>query len=171
MRAFPLGNFRFFVVLDPIVAYVSPTVAELAAASTILGLGGFSDVTGLSGELEVLPHLEGGRNDFVHQLPVKHTWGRLTLKRGLVQGESLWDWYRAGLHGSLGARRDGAVILTDNDGLPAYTWTFRAGIAAKWSGPDLNAKDASVAVESIEVAHQGITQVGSIGSVADQWPM
>ena len=159
MRTFPLGNFRFFVALDPIIAYVRPTAAELAGASTILGVGGFSDVTGLNGELEVLAHPEGGQNDFVHQLPVKHSWGRLTLRRGHVQGESLWDWYRAGLHGSLGARRDGAVILLDNDGGPAYTWTFRAGLAAKWSGPDLTASNAAVAVESIEVAHHGITQV------------
>jgi phage tail-like protein len=166
MRPFPLGNYRFFVSLDPVDAYFPPSGAELPS---IVGIGGFSDVTGLNGELEVLPHYEGGQNDFLHQLPVKHTWGRLTLKRGLVQGDTLWDWYRAGLLGSLGARRDGAVILLDFDGMPVVTWTFRAGLAAKWSGPDLNAKDGAVAVESIEVSHQGITQVALAG--ADAWPM
>jgi phage tail-like protein len=163
---FPLGNFRFFVSLDLVDAYLPPT----APFSGVLpvGVGRFGDVTGLSGELEVLPHSEGGQNDYVHQLPVKHSWSRLILKRGLIQGFSLWDWYRAGLNGTLGARRDGAIILLDPDGLPAVSWTFRAGLAAKWVGPDMSARDGSIAVESVEIAHQGITQV-MIGG--DPWPM
>jgi phage tail-like protein len=156
MTSYPLPSYRFFVSLDPVDAYVPTGITLLPP---VVALGAFSDVTGLSGELEILAQPEGGRNDFVHQLPVKHTWGRLTFKRGLLRNFTLWHWYRAGLTRSLGARRDGAIILLDADGRPAMTWTFRAALAAKWIGPDLTAKDSALAIEALEVVHEGIEQI------------
>ena len=139
---FPLTAHRFFVSLDLIDAYMPPGRASSVPPT---GIGRFSEITGLAGGLEVLSYVEGGQNDYVHELPVKHKWNRLLFKRGLVEGSTLWAWYHAGLNGTLGARRDGAIILLDPDGAPASTWTFRAGIATKWSGPDLNSMTGSTA--------------------------
>jgi phage tail-like protein len=152
----PIAGFRFFVTLDPADAYVPPARVDQLLQ---LVVGAFSDVTGLNSELEFLPQPEGGSNDFVHQLPVRHTWGRITLKRGITRDRSLWDWYQESLEGRLGARRDGAIVLLDANGVPAITWEFRAGMAAKWTGPDLAAREASVALESLEIAHHGVNQV------------
>jgi phage tail-like protein len=152
----PIAGFRFVVTLDPADAYVPPARADQLLQ---LIVGAFSDVTGLNSELEVLAQPEGGINDYVHQLPVRHTWGRITLKRGITTDRSLWDWYQESLDGRLGARRDGAIVLLDGDGNTAVTWEFRAGLAAKWSGPDLTAREASVALESLEIAHHGVSQV------------
>ena len=113
----------------------------------------------LGADLEVMPYPEGGRNDYVHQLPVRHSWTRIVLKRGVVQDAGLWFWYLAGLTGSIGARRDGVIVFLTPMGLPAIAWEFRAGLAVKWSGPELNAQQSAVAVESIEIAHEGLTQV------------
>ena len=44
-------------------------------------------------------------------------------------------------------------------GTPAVAWAFRAGLAAKWTGPDLHAGQDAVAVESLEIAHEGLTRV------------
>jgi phage tail-like protein len=151
----PLPGYRFLVSLDPVAAYrppSSPTDPGIVVA------GAFSDVTGLTGELEVLAHPEGGQNAFVHQLPVRHTWGRVTLKKGVVRDRSLWDWFNEGLSGSLGARRDGAVILHTPDGEPAVAWEFRAALAAKWVGPDLSAREGAVAIEALEFVHEGLRQ-------------
>jgi phage tail-like protein len=152
----PIAGFRFLVTLDPADAYVPPARVDVLLE---LAVGAFSDVTGLNGELEVLAQPEGGNNDFVHQLPVRHTWGRIALKRGMTRDRSLWDWYQESLEGRLGARRDGAIVLLDGDGIPAFTWEFRAGLAAKWTGPDLAAREASIALESLEIAHHGVSQV------------
>jgi phage tail-like protein len=152
----PLPGYRFVVTLDPADAYLPPAQAALVP---LVASGGFHEASGLGAELEVLPYPEGGVNDFVHQLPVRHTWSRLTLKRGLVRDPGLWFWYLAGLSQSLGARRDGAVLLLTPQGQPAVSWTFRAGLAAKWNGPELNAMQSAVAVESLEIAHEGLTQV------------
>jgi phage tail-like protein len=152
----PLPGFRFVVTLDPADAYLPPLQAALV---TLVAAGQFHEVSGLGAELEVTPQPEGGRNGFVHQLPVRHTWDRIVLRRGMVRDVGLWLWYQAGLTGSLGARRDGAIMLLTPLGIPAIAWAFRAGLAAKWTGPELNAMNDAVAIESIEIAHQGLTQV------------
>lgn len=124
----------------------------------LLASGGFQEVSGLGAELEVTAYPEGGMNDFVHQLPVRHSWGRIVLKRGLLIDTVLWRWYQAGLSQSLGARRDGTVILMTPLGIPAVAWNFRGGLAAKWTGPTFDAMRDAVAIESLEIAHEGLDQ-------------
>jgi phage tail-like protein len=152
----PLPGYRFVVTLDPADAYLPPAQAALI---TLVAAGEFAEVRGLGGELEVLSYAEGGVNDTVHQLPVRHKWGRITLTRGVVRDPGLWFWYMNGLTQSLGARRDGAIVLLTPSSVPAIAWIFRAGLAARWSGPELNGLQNSVAIESLEIAHEGITQV------------
>ncbi|HWO62786.1 MAG TPA: phage tail protein [Umezawaea sp.] len=152
----PLLKYRFVVTLDPGDAYLPPAQALLLP---LVAAGGFQEVTGLGGSLEVVNYAEGGRNDSVHQLPLRNTWNRITLKRGVVRDRVLWSWYLTGLADSLGARRDGAVILLGNEGLPAMAWAFHGGLAAKWSGPDLHGEQNAVAIESLEIAHEGLTNV------------
>src|SRR5262249_30219167 len=148
----PLPGFRFLVTLDPSDAYL-PTAQS--ALITLVASGGFMEVKGLGADLEVMPYPEGGNNDFVHQLPVRHSWNRIQLRRGLVRDPGLYFWYRAGLTQSLGARRDGCVILMTPQGTPAIAWTFQAGLAVKWMGPELGAMQSQVAIEGIEIAHHG----------------
>lgn len=152
----PLPGYRFVVTLDPADAYLPPEQALLLA---LVAAGQFQDVTGLGADLEVMDYPEGGRNDYVHQLPVRHSWQRITLSRGIVRDPGLWFWYLAGLTQSLGARRDGAIVLLTPAGVPAIGWIFRAGLAAKWTGPQLQATEDAIAVESLEIAHQGLLQV------------
>jgi len=152
----PLPGYRFLVTLDPADAYLP---APQAALITLVAAGGFQEVRGLGADLEVLPYPEGGTNDFVHQLPVRHTWTRIQLKRGLVRDPGLYFWYRAGMTRSLGARRYGCIILLTPAGIPAVAWAFSAGLAVKWMGPELNAMQSNVAIEGIEIAHHGIVQV------------
>jgi phage tail-like protein len=144
------------VTLDPGDAYLPPAQALLLP---LVAAGAFQEVTGLGAQLEVTTYAEGGRNDSVHQLPLRHSWGRITLKRGVVRDSGLFSWYQAGLADSLGARRDGAVILLSPDGAPVAAWAFHGGLAAKWSGPDLHAEQNAIAVESLEIAHEGLTRV------------
>jgi phage tail-like protein len=153
---FPLPAYSFFVTLDSAIAYLPFAQAQLVPG---IANGAFQEVRGLGADLEVTAYAEGGVNDHVHQLPVRHTWSRISLRGGLVRDKSLFDWYRAGLTMSLGARRDGAILLVTPAGVPAYVWTFRAGLAVKWVGPELNAMQSAIAIEGIEIAHEGIEQV------------
>ena len=39
------------------------------------------------------------------------------------------------------------------------SWTFHAGLAAKWVGPELNAMQNAVAIEALDIAHEGLVAV------------
>jgi phage tail-like protein len=153
---YPLPNYRFEVSLLSPDTYQLPSVVK---PLKIVRAGAFSDVTGMSGEMEILAYPEGGKNTFVHQLPGRHTWGRIIFKKGVVLDRILWDWFDKGLSRSIGARRDGCVSLRDPNGRVAITWWFEAALAAKWTGPDLSAGGTgAVSIESLEVVHQGLRQ-------------
>jgi phage tail-like protein len=152
----PLPAYRFVVTLDPTDTYLPFAQSSVI---TLIAAGQFSEVTGLGAQLEVLAHREGGRNDYVHQLAVGHSYSRIVLRRGVVRDPGLFFWYQAGLTQSIGARRDGAIILLTERQIPAVGWIFRGGLAAAWKGPELKAADSAVAVESIEIAHEGLLQV------------
>ncbi len=151
-----LPAFRFLVTLDAADAYLPAAQAELVPK---VAIGAFQEVRGLGADLEVTAYPEGGLNHFVHQLPVRHTWTRISLKGGVMRDVGLWTWYVAGLHDSLGARRDGCVILQGLDGRPAVSWQFHAGLAVKWQGPEFNAMQGTVAIESLEIVHHGLELV------------
>jgi phage tail-like protein len=152
----PLPSYRFLVTLDPADAHLPPQQAALLPLAPI---GDFSEVRGLGGDLEVMSYPEGGANGYSHQLPIRHSWSRIILRRGVVSDPGLWWWYQVGLTNSLGARRDGAIILLTPSGQPAVSWCFFGGLAAKWIGPDLSATQNAVAVESLEIAHEGLLQI------------
>ena len=156
MSEYPLTGYRFLVTLSPGDAYLP---AAQAALLPLVAGGSFLEVKGLGADLEVTPYPEGGVNDHVHQLPVRHSWKRLSFRTGLVSGPGLWDWYQAGLTQSLGARRDGAVVLMTPAGVPAMSWMFHAGLAVSWTGPEMNAMQNTVAIEGLDVAHEGLIQV------------
>lgn len=156
MREDPLPSYRFVVTLDPADAHLPPSQAALLP---LVPNGSFQEVRGLGGDLEVMTYPEGGANGFVHQLPVRHSWSRISLRRGVVRESGLWLWYQLGLTNSLGARRDGAIILLTPAGTPAVSWCFYRGLAAKWTGPELTATQNAVAVETLEIAHEGIEQI------------
>lgn len=163
MMADPVPGFRFVVTLDKADAYLPPAQASMLP---LVAPGEFREAKGLGAELEVMGYAEGGVNHFVHQLPVRHSWSRIVLQRGVVRDPILWLWYKAGLTQSLGARRDGSILLMNPDGSKLLSWNFKAGIAVKWNGPELNAMDSAIALESLEIAHHGLDPVDA-GGVLD----
>ena len=148
-----VAAYQFVVTLDGADAYLSQSMASMAADNPAAG---FQEVSGLEATLEVLSYPEGGVNSFLHKFPTRHSWGRIVLKRGVVSDPVLWSWYEAGLFGALGARRDGSIILRDPNSQAVVGWSFVAGLAAKWTGPALNSMQNAVAIESLEIEHQGL---------------
>jgi phage tail-like protein len=65
-----------------------------------------------------------------------------------------------------GKRRDGIIALLDDRRGPNNIWYFQRGLPVKYTGPSLNATQNNVAIESIEIAHEGIYQLPSVGSGA-----
>ena len=164
-RPDPLLNHNFLVSL----AQTSSTfglfqVAGLTAV-TDLAAGGFSECSGLEMSMQPEEYKEGGRNDAVLKFPSRITWTNLTLKKGIGVGTALWDWHYGFVEGR-GRRCDGTIVLLDEMRLPYVIWCFRRGLPVKYSGPALNATQNNVAIESIEIAHEGLYQMpGGLGAV------
>jgi phage tail-like protein len=130
-----------------------------------VALGGFSECSGLEMSLQVEEFKEGGNNGRMLKFPTRVTWSNLTLKKGLGVGTALWDWHYGFAEGQ-GRRRDGVIVLLTDLHVPNNIWYFRRGLPVKYTGPALNATQSSVAIESIEIAHEGILQLPSVGLAA-----
>lgn len=133
----PLMAFRFQVEIDGIVTTHA------------------SEVTGLQIETETESYEEGGVNEFVHQLPKRTKYQRITLKRGITDRDELWKWYQEVISGKF-QRKSGAIILMDVTGQEKWRWNFHNAYPVKWTGSDFKADSNSVAFETVELVHNGI---------------
>jgi phage tail-like protein len=155
---------------DPVLAYnflitfVDSTSVLATAVSAIqnTALGGFSECSGLEMSLQVEEYKEGGRNDAVLKFPTRVNWTNITLKRGITSDTTLWDWHYSYVEGR-GRRRDGIIVLQNDLHLPVNIWNFKRGFPAKWTGPSMNAGQNNVAVETLEIAHEGLSQAPLVG--------
>lgn len=120
-----------------------------------LVVGGFSEVSGLESEIEVTEYREGGLNRYQHSLPGPASYPHLVLTRGLTDIDTLWNWYDHVTRGII-RRKNGTIMLLDRRHIPVMWWEFRNAYPVKWSGPQLKADSSEVAVEQVELVHEGL---------------
>jgi len=131
-----VGSYRFMVELDGLL------------------VAGFSEVGGLSVETETEEYAEGGLNQYVHRLPARTKHVPLSLKRGMTLSDELWNWYADVVEGQI-TRKSGSIILYNERDQEFRRWNFYDAYPTKWSGPELNASASEIAVEYIELTHNG----------------
>jgi phage tail-like protein len=164
IRTDPLIATNFYIMLLDTSSGMALAASLATSAISDIALGGFSECTGLEMQLDIEEYREGGRNGEVLQFPTRVKWGRITLRKGMAYGSELWDWHYGFAQGT-GKRRDGVVVLTDSNHVPAQSWYFRRGLPVRYTAPALNASQNAVAIESIEIAHEGILQFSALGTV------
>jgi phage tail-like protein len=157
--------------LDPVMGYnfLITLVDSSSVLTTVLTgiqntlLGGFSECSGLQMDIKTEDYNEGGNNGTVLKFPSRVSWTNIRLKRGAALSDDLWKWHYSFVEGK-GKRRDGIIILQSDDHTPVKIWFFTKGLPVKWVGPSMNAAQAQVAVEEIEIAHEGL-KMHSPGSI------
>jgi phage tail-like protein len=117
----------------------------------------FSEVSGLESETAVIEYRTGAESNTVRKLPGLTKHANIVLRRGVTQDDELWNWRKTVVDGNV-ERRDGSIVLLDDDRADVLRWNFSQGWISKWTGPDLNAKANEVAIETIEIAHEGLTR-------------
>ncbi|MCP1676409.1 phage tail-like protein [Natronocella acetinitrilica] len=120
---------------------------------------GFMTCTGLESFTEIIEYREGSDRATLRKLPGLHRHGNIVLSRGVTTSTELADWYRTTLTGQT-ERRNGAIVLMDDAGEPATRWEFREGWPCRLQGPDLHAMESAVAIETLEICHEGLQRVG-----------
>lgn len=132
----PHGKFRFAVKIDG------------------LAVAHFQSVTGLSHEVEVFTHQEGGLNDRTHKLPAQGSYPNVVLKAGYAVDGTLENWHRGFPH-QMG-RKNVTIVLRDDAGNDLRSWTCAEAWPVKWEGPELDSSQSQLAMQSIELAHRGL---------------
>lgn len=132
----PVGELRFKINLDDVE------------------IGRFSECSGLSVEWDVQTYAEGGENRFEHKLRGRLKYPNLVLKRGITHEEALLKWFFQ----SQDREKRGSITLTllGPDTKKIRSFAFAGAFPVKWTGPNFNAGSTSIAIETLEIAHQGL---------------
>ncbi len=143
-RVDPFASFKFHV-----------EIGEIKEAA-------FSECSGLEINTDVFEYQEGGLNEYSHKLPGRMKLSNVTLKRGFAVSNELYKWYMemedALLKGEAITRKKVTITLYSTAAQKeSMSWTLIDAFPVKWVGPAFNSGEAEVAIETLELAHHGIT--------------
>jgi phage tail-like protein len=120
---------------------------------------GFSDVSGLTQEIQAIEYRDGlmsGNTPSLRRPGIKKV-NNVTLKRGIVEkNNDLFIWFNNNGAPNV-ERRDIVISLLNDEGDPVMTWSISQAFPVKCEGPGLKATGNEIAIESIELVHEGIT--------------
>ncbi len=123
-------------------------------------VAGFTEVSGINAETDIIEYREGSDTATVRKLPGLRKYGNITLKRGYTTNAELWDWRKTVLDG-LTQRKSGAIVMLNEAREPTLRWEFSEAWISKYEGPALNATANETAVESIEIAVEDVRLVSA----------
>ncbi len=117
---------------------------------------GFQEVSGLEMETQFIEYRAGDDPTYLTQkIPGLKKHGNITLKKGVYSGDSaFWDWF-SDVQTNPERREEVIIQLLDEEEAPVVTWTVNNAFPVKVSGPDLKSDANEIAIESIELAHEG----------------
>jgi phage tail-like protein len=134
----PYLNFNFRVEIDGVEA------------------AGFSEVHLPEGRIEAVAYREGtDPTSAARLLPGRVEYGRVVLRRGFAGDATLFRWWEEIAQGNLD-RRNVGIILLDEQRKEVARWGLRRAWPSKWVGPQLRGLGNEVAIETLELAHEGI---------------
>lgn len=133
----PYNNFNFLIEIDGITR------------------GAFHECSGLDSTIDVIEHREGGENTTLRKLPGLTKFSNIVLKRGITDDRELYDWHLQAIRGEI-ARKNGSIILLNRSRQEIARWNFVRAWPTKWTGPSLTAEGNDVAIEQLDLAHEGL---------------
>ena len=118
----------------------------------------FQEVSGLQVEVEELKYRAGDSKSFgVIKMPGMMKVGNVTMKKGVYKGDNkFWAWFNEIKMNTI-KRKPVTISLLDETGAPTMTWTLLNAWPLKITSTDLKAEGNEVAIETIEIVHEGLT--------------
>ena len=128
---------------------------EVKWGSTVMS---FQEVSGLDAETQVIEYRAGSNKVFsTVKMPGIKKFTNVTMKKGIFKADKkFWDWFSEIKMNTI-KRVPITISLLDEDGAPTMVWTLANAWPTKITGTDLKAAGNEVAVEAIEIAHDGLT--------------
>jgi len=118
---------------------------------------GFTEVTGLDMQAEAIWYREGSSPEYSKiKMPGLHKFSNITLKRGTIEGDSdFYAWINS-INLTTVQRRDVVISLLNETHAPVMTWKAKNAFPVKLQASDLKADGNEVAIETLELAHEGL---------------
>jgi len=122
----------------------------------------FMECSGLDMSTEVYEYPEGGLNEYVHKFPGRTKMSNITLKRGFATSNEIFNWYKEIesniVEGNpVDFRQVTITLYSSAERGKKVRWTLDKAFPVKWVGPTLKTDEAAMAMESLELAHHGIS--------------
>ncbi len=125
-------------------------------------VGAFRECSGLGSENEVVEYkASGAKGEFViKKVPGRLKWNNITLKRGITDAMDMWKWRKLVEQGDIdSARKNGSITMYNQQGTAIARWNFTNAWPSKLTGPSANAGNNEVAIEELELTHEGYERV------------
>lgn len=118
---------------------------------------GFSEVSGLEIETDVIEYRDGASKEYGSQkMPGRPHYRNIVLKRGVEPDDNeFFEWINTIKMNDV-ERRDLTISLLNEEHEPVMVWKVRDAFPVRLSGPDLSATESEVAIETLEIAHEGL---------------
>lgn len=119
---------------------------------------GFREVSGLDSATDSVDYREGDdKTVTISKLAGLKKFANITFKRGITDDLDLWKWRKQVMDGKIkDARKNGSIVLMDDEGNDVAQWDFREAWPVKWTGPTFNATANEVAIDTLEITHEGL---------------
>ncbi len=134
---------------DPLTTFLFGLSIEGDGISVEAKTAFFKSVSGLKSETEVVDYQEGGVNEYTRKLQGVTKWPNIVLKQGFTGDLTLFNWKASR------SRANGSIFILGPNLKKVAEWRFKEGWCVKWEGPELDASKNELAIETIEIAHQG----------------
>jgi phage tail-like protein len=124
--------------------------------------GAFKECTGLGSSNEVVEYKASGEKGeyVIKKVPGRMTWNNITLRRGITDAMDMWKWRKLIEEGKVDeARKNGSVVMFDTQNREVARWNFLNAWPSKLTGPSADAHTNSVAIEEMEITHEGYERV------------
>jgi phage tail-like protein len=144
---------------DPYPAYNFEVIVAGISDDGASVKGSFSEVSGLDAEIVPIEYRIGSEPNRVRKLPGLNKFSNIVLKRGIIGDLAFWNWLVHAMQGNV-QRTTVTIVLLDENRNPVMRWNFVRAWPCKWTGPVLNAKSNEIAIETLEICHEGISVDG-----------
>lgn len=119
---------------------------------------GFTEVSGLDVQTDVIEYREGAMLEYSKiKMPGMQKYSNITLKRGTIKSDNnFYDWWNTVKLNTI-ERRNLTITLLNENHTPVVTWQVKNAWPVKVQSTDLKADGNEVAIETLELAHEGLT--------------
>ena len=118
---------------------------------------GFSEASGFDASLDIVEYREGTDIITPRKLPGLAKYGNISLKWGVTDSMDMYTWIEDCISGTV-ERKTLTIIAVDEEGGDVATWQVIEAWPTKYTAPDFNATASEVAIEVLELAHEGMTR-------------